>query len=50
VANVDCEELCGILDLEFEHVLPGHGEPVVGGAKEKYRSVIEGYGRDSPVS
>lgn len=31
-----------VLDLEFEHVLPGHGSPVIGGAKEKYRPTIEG--------
>ena len=31
-----------VLDLDFEHVLPGHGSPVIGGAKEKYRPTIEG--------
>lgn len=31
-----------ILDLDFEHVLPGHGAPVIGGAKDKYRPAIEG--------
>lgn len=31
-----------ILDLEFEHLLPCHGEPIIGGAKEKYRPTIEG--------
>lgn len=31
-----------ILELDFEHVLPGHGAPVIGSAKEKYRPVIEG--------
>ena len=31
-----------ILDLEFQHVLPCHGEAVIGGAKEKYRPAIEG--------
>jgi hypothetical protein len=36
-------EIRGILDLEFEHVLPAHGEPVVGGAKEKFRPVLEAY-------
>lgn len=43
-AKPKAEELRAILDLEFEHVLPAHGEAVVGGAKEKYRAVIEGYG------
>lgn len=42
-ARPKVEELRGVLDLEFEHLLPGHGEPVIGGAKEKYRAVIEGY-------
>ena len=27
---------------EFEHVLPAHGEPVIGGAKPAYRAAIEG--------
>lgn len=31
-----------ILDLEFEHVLPGHGAAVIGGAKEKFRPILEG--------
>ncbi len=31
-----------ILDLEFEHVLPTHGTPVLGDAKSKYRPAIEG--------
>ena len=39
----DKEEIRGILDLEFDHVLPAHGRPVVGGAKEKFRPSIEAY-------
>jgi len=31
-----------ILDLNFEHVLPGHGDPVINNAKEKYRPALEG--------
>jgi hypothetical protein len=31
-----------VLDLEFDHVLPAHGAPVIGNAKEKYRPAIEG--------
>lgn len=31
-----------ILEMEFDHVLPGHGAPVIGGAKEKFRTAIEG--------
>ena len=30
-----------VLDLPFDHVLPVHGEPVVGGAKELFRPAIE---------
>jgi len=35
------EELRGVLDLSFEHVLPAHGSAVVGGAKAAYRPAIE---------
>ena len=35
------EHLRQILDLPFEHVLPAHGAPVRGAAKERYRPVIE---------
>jgi hypothetical protein len=31
-----------VLELDFEHVLPVHGDEVIGGAKEKYRPAIEG--------
>jgi hypothetical protein len=34
------EELEGILALPFEHVLPSHGEVVLGGAREKYRPSV----------
>jgi hypothetical protein len=34
------EELEGILALPFEHVLPSHGDPVIGGAREKYRPAV----------
>ena len=33
--------LRGILDLDFEHVLPAHGAAVQGGAKTSYRPRIE---------
>lgn len=36
-------EVAGILELGFENVLPSHGSPVIGGAVEKYRPVIEAY-------
>jgi len=39
----DKDEIRGLLDLEFDHVLPGHGRPVIGGAKDKFRPTIEAY-------
>jgi hypothetical protein len=39
-AKPEIAQVKGILDLDFEHVLPVHGEPVIGGAKEKYRPAI----------
>ncbi len=41
-AKPKLEEIRSILDLDFDHVLPGHGEAVIGDAKEKYRPVLEG--------
>ena len=41
-AKPEPAEVRSILDLDFEHVLPGHGKAVIGGAKEKYRPVLEG--------
>jgi len=35
-------EVRSVLDLDFAHVLPAHGEAVVGGAKEKFRPALEG--------
>jgi hypothetical protein len=35
-------EVRSILDLDFQHVLPAHGEAVIGGAKEKFRPALEG--------
>jgi len=35
-------EVRSILDLDFEHLLPGHGDPVINNAKEKYRPSLEG--------
>jgi hypothetical protein len=34
-------DMRGILELAFDHVIPAHGTPVEGGAKEKYRPRIE---------
>jgi hypothetical protein len=36
------EDIRSIMELSFDHVLPGHGEPVIGNAKEKYRPTIMG--------
>ncbi|MFV1975960.1 MAG: hypothetical protein ACC651_09445 [Candidatus Scalindua sp.] len=41
-AKPDEVEVRSILDLAFEHVLPAHGDPVISGAKEKYRPALEG--------
>ncbi|MGB5683132.1 MAG: hypothetical protein WBM47_14875, partial [Polyangiales bacterium] len=41
-ARPSAAEVRSILDLEFQHVLPGHGDAVIGGAKEKYRTALEG--------
>jgi len=35
------DDLTGLLDLRFAHVLPAHGVEVIGNAKELYRSAIE---------
>ncbi|HMV65769.1 MAG TPA: hypothetical protein PKA64_02870 [Myxococcota bacterium] len=37
----DPEELRGVLALPFEHVLPAHGAPAIGGARERFRPAIE---------
>jgi hypothetical protein len=34
-------ELRGVLELDFDHVLPAHGAPVIGGAKAAYRPALE---------
>ena len=36
-------DLLGILDLDFDHVLPAHGSAVIGGAKAGYRPRIEAF-------
>ncbi len=38
-------ELLSLLELPFEHVLPIHGEPVLGDARERYRPAIERFAR-----
>ena len=34
------EDLLAVLELPFEHVLPTHGTPVIGRAKEKFRPAL----------
>ena len=40
LATPDANEIKSILELDFEHVLPAHGEPVINGAKELYKPAI----------
>lgn len=40
-AKPSASELRSVLALEFEHLLPAHGSPVVGGAKAAFRPAIE---------
>lgn len=40
-AKPNHDEVRGILDLDFDNVLPVHGDEVIGGAKELYRPAIE---------
>ncbi len=35
------DELAGVAKLAFEHVLPAHGSPVIGGARAKFAPVLE---------
>ena len=39
------DDLRGLLELDFEHVLPVHGLPVIGDAKARYRPAIEKFAR-----
>ncbi len=36
-------EVGGLLELDFEHLLPAHGAAVIGGARDKFRPAIERY-------
>jgi hypothetical protein len=35
------DDLRALLEVEFEHVLPAHGAPVRGSARDSYRPGIE---------
>lgn len=41
----DRADLLSLLELPFSHVLPIHGLPVIGDAKEKYRPAIEKFAK-----
>lgn len=41
--NPTAATIRGVLDLEFDHFLPAHGERVEGGARDKFRPAIEAY-------
>jgi hypothetical protein len=40
-AKPPAADLAAVLDIAFENVLPSHGTPVIGRAKESYRASIE---------
>ena len=35
------QSLCHLLDYEFENLMPGHGKPIIGGAKDELARLIE---------
>jgi hypothetical protein len=37
----DRKQIGDLLELEFDKLLPGHGDPVIGGAREKLRPAID---------
>ena len=39
-AQPDLKQLRGVLDLDFENVLPVHGKPVIGDARAKFQPAI----------
>lgn len=41
-AKPSADEVRAIADIQFENVLPGHGDPVMGEAKEKYLPALQG--------
>lgn len=41
-AHPSAADVRSIIDLDFDHVLPGHGTAVIGDAKAKYRPALEG--------
>eukprot|EP00797_Seminavis_robusta_P008049 Sro1561_g282610.2 (219) ;mRNA; f:13437-14093 len=47
VANVQPKEMRKLLDLQFDHVLPAHGRPVLGQAWKRYEASILGMGEEN---
>jgi hypothetical protein len=43
-AKPHADDVRSVLDLDFEHVFPTHGDPVIGGAKAKFAEQIMGTG------
>ena len=41
-AKPQLSDIRSLMQLDFENVLPGHGDAVIGRAKEKFRPAIEG--------
>jgi hypothetical protein len=41
-------DLLSLLDILFEHVLPIHGMPVLGDARQRYRPAIEKFAEKAP--
>jgi hypothetical protein len=41
ITKPGADDLSGLLELRFEHVLPAHGDAVIGNAKELFRPAIE---------
>jgi hypothetical protein len=41
ITKPSVDDLNGLFDLRFEHVLPAHGDAVIGNAKELFRPAIE---------
>ena len=46
----DPAQLRAILELEFDNLLPAHGTPVLGGAREAFRPSIEAYAESATTT
>lgn len=43
ICKPSAERVGAVLELSFENLLPAHGDPVIGGARERFRPAIEAY-------